>query len=63
MKMIAAKMKSIWSDESAQGSTEYILLLAVVVIIGVIFKDKIKGMVTSKLGDVETGMGRISAQE
>ena len=61
--MIATKLKSLWADESAQGSTEYILLLAVVAVIGFIFKNKIKDMVTSKLGNVEQGMGRIDATE
>lgn len=63
MKVIAAKMKSIWSDESAQGSTEYILLLAVVAVIGFLFKNKIKDIITNKLTDVEGGVNRISAQE
>lgn len=61
--MLTAKIKALWNDESAQGSTEYILLLAVVVVIAVLFKDKIKGMVSGKLGELEGGMGRINANE
>ena len=56
-------LKALWTDESAQGSTEYILLLAIVVIIAVIFKGKIKEMVTGKLGELEGGMKQISPNE
>jgi hypothetical protein len=56
-------LKSLWADESAQGSTEYILLLAVVVVIAVIFKDKIKSLVNGKLGELEQGMGNIKATD
>lgn len=61
--MIATKMKSLWADESAQGSTEYILLLAVVAVIGFIFKNRIKGMVEERLTNVEGGVKRIDANE
>lgn len=61
MKKLANTMKSLWKDESAQGATEYIVLLAVVVIVVVIFRDKIKGMVTSKLDNVSAGMNAIDA--
>lgn len=61
--MVAKTLKSLWKDESAQGSTEYILLLAVVVVIAVIFKDKIKTMVSGKLDDLNQGMGNIKATD
>ncbi|MEK7356375.1 MAG: Flp1 family type IVb pilin [Bdellovibrionota bacterium] len=61
MKKLANTMKSLWNDESAQGATEYIVLLAVVVIVVVIFRDKIKTMVTDKLNNVSTGMQAIDA--
>jgi Flp pilus assembly pilin Flp len=61
MKKIANTLKSLWNDESAQGATEYIVLLAVVVIVVVIFRDKIKGMVTDKLNNVSQGMNQIDA--
>lgn len=55
------KLASLWKDESAQGATEYIVLLAVVVIVVVIFKDKIKQMVTSRLDNVDQGLNKIDA--
>ncbi len=45
-------IKKLWSDESGQGATEYILLLVVVVGIAMIFKDKIRSAVNDKLADL-----------
>lgn len=42
--------KKLIKDESAQGATEYILLLVAVVAMVVIFKDQIKGQVDSLVG-------------
>lgn len=61
--MVKKTLKALWKDESAQGSTEYILLLAVVVIIAVLFKGRIKEMVTGKLDELNTGMGQIKATD
>lgn len=61
MKKLAKGMKSLWKDESAQGATEYIVLLAVVVIVVMIFKGKITSMITSKLDNVGAGMNGIDA--
>ena len=58
-----AKLAALWNDESAQGSTEYILLLAVVVVIAVMFKDKIKGFVDGRLTNLGEGLGKINANE
>ncbi len=60
---LKSKLAALWNDESAQGSTEYILLLAVVVVIAVMFKGKIKEFVGGRLEDLGKGMGEISAQE
>lgn len=50
------KLKNLWQqfyhDESAQGATEYILLLVVVVAIAIIFKDKIKQVLSDKISDL-----------
>jgi Flp pilus assembly pilin Flp len=48
---------NLWKDESGQGATEYILLLVVVVAIGLIFKDRIKGLVGERLEELAKGMG------
>ena len=45
-------LKKLWKDESAQGATEYILMLVVVVSIAVLFKDQITGIVKGKVDDL-----------
>ncbi len=45
-------LKKLWQDESAQGATEYILMLVVVVSIAYIFKDKIVNIVRDKTEQV-----------
>jgi Flp pilus assembly pilin Flp len=50
------KLKKFWQDESAQGMTEYILLLVVVVTLAYIFKDKIKKAVAGKMDSVGSGI-------
>ena len=47
-------VKKLWKDESAQGATEYILMLVVVVSIAFLFRDQIKTIIqtkTNKLGE------------
>jgi Flp pilus assembly pilin Flp len=44
--------KKFWADESAQGMTEYVLLLVVIIALAGIFKDKIKAAVDTKMGTV-----------
>ncbi len=48
MHKVINTMKSLWKDESAQGATEYILLLAIVVGLAMMFGDKIKGFINNK---------------
>jgi Flp pilus assembly pilin Flp len=45
-------IKSLWKDESAQGATEYIMLLVVVVGLALLFKEKIKGQVEGLINDL-----------
>ena len=45
-------IKKLWKDESAQGATEYILMLVVVVGIAIAFGPKIKEIVNSKAAKV-----------
>lgn len=52
MKTLKEKAKALWKDESAQGATEYILLLVVVVTIAMIFRDRIKEIISGKVGQV-----------
>lgn len=49
--------KSLWSDQRGQSTTEYILILSVVVMIAIKFKNtfgkKIDGIVEKLGGDIE----------
>jgi len=57
MKILIGKLYSLLEDESAQGSTEYILLLVVVVAVALIFKDKMIGIIKGKLEEIATLIG------
>lgn len=46
------KMRALWKDESAQGATEYILLLAIVVGIAMFFGPKIKETISAKWSEI-----------
>lgn len=41
-------LKKLWKDESAQGATEYILMLVVVVSIAMMFREKISSIIQGK---------------
>ena len=56
MKKLKKITKELWSDESGQGATEYILLLVVVVAVGLLFGESIKDAVTSKLQELSSGI-------
>lgn len=57
MKKVTSVFSKLWKDESGQGATEYILLLVVVVGLAFIFKDKIRAIVTEKMGELEGDIG------
>ena len=46
-------LKKLWQDESAQGATEYILMLVVVVSIAMMFKTQIKQVISGKVSQLE----------
>lgn len=50
-------LKKLWNDESAQGATEYILMLVIVVGIAVMFKDKIKTIIGGKIDQLAGDIG------
>ncbi len=60
MKKLMKAAKQIMKDESAQGATEYILLLMIVVAIVVLFKDKINGMLNGRLDTLSSGLGGVT---
>lgn len=51
-------MQQLWNDESAQGTSEYILLLVAIIAIAMLFKDKIKEIVTGKMAEVGGEIGK-----
>jgi len=53
-------LKRLWNDESAQGATEYILILVAVVAVAILFRSKIGEFVEGKLGDIEGGLQQIN---
>ncbi len=61
MKKVKNTLKKLWKDESAQGATEYILLLMIVVAIVMLFKDRIRNAVTGRLDALDTGLGGVSS--
>jgi Flp pilus assembly pilin Flp len=46
-------LHTLWKDESAQGATEYILMLVIVVGIAMMFKDKIMKVIGGKVDQLE----------
>jgi hypothetical protein len=50
------RAKAIWNDESAQGATEYILILVATVTVAFIFKSKLKEFVEGRLGALGSGL-------
>lgn len=45
-------LHTLWKDESAQGATEYILMLVIVVGIAMMFKEKIMSVISGKVESV-----------
>lgn len=60
MKKIKELAVQLWNDESAQGATEYILLLVIVVALAITFKGRIMEIVSGKLGELATGVGQVT---
>ncbi len=55
-------LKTLWKDESAQGATEYILMLVIVVGIAMLFKKQIMEVISSKVSDLGTQIGDFKAE-
>ena len=53
-------LKTLWKDESAQGATEYILMLVIVVGIAMLFKDRIKGIIEGKVSELGSSIDSFS---
>lgn len=62
MKKLRNIFKDLVKDESAQGATEYILLLVVVVGLAMIFKGKITSMFTEKVDELGGNIGNFKSE-
>jgi len=54
-------LKNFWKDESAQGATEYILLLVAVVAVAVLFRKQITEQVNRLLGSLSQNFSEFSS--
>lgn len=65
MNKIKNTLKQLWQDESGQGATEYMLLLAVLIVIVMVFRNKIKEIIAARTGEVgeklQGAIGSLSA--
>jgi len=57
------RLKSIWKDESAQGSLELILILIALVSVALIFKDRIKEFVSGNLDKLGGGLQQFNVEK
>lgn len=53
---------NIWKDESGQGATEYILILVVVAVMVLVFKDELKKMIADRTKDMSAKVGTFMNQ-
>ena len=51
--------KKLWQDESGQGATEYILILVVVAVIVMVFKDEIQKIIQSRTVQMGEKLGGV----
>ena len=52
-------VKTLWKDESGQGTAEYVLLLAIIAGVLVVFGKDIKGFFQSKTADVMNNLNQV----
>ncbi len=57
------QLNKFMQEESAQGMTEYILLIVVVVGLAWVFRGKISGAIKGKMGQVETGINDFEVEK
>ncbi len=62
MKGLKNLATQLWNDESGQGTAEYVLLIAIVVGLVIMFKGKIMELVRGKLDEVGSGFGEVNVQ-
>lgn len=62
MKNIKNILKKFWKDESAQGMTEYILLLVIVVGLVLMFKTQITETLKGQVGKLQGELQKVTGQ-
>jgi hypothetical protein len=62
LNQIKSVAKKLWTDESAQGATEYILLLVVVIGMVLAFKNQIKEVITGKVSEISGEIQKIKPE-
>ena len=53
-------LKKLWQDESAQGATEYILILVVIVAVALLFGDEFKQAISTKIKQLSSEINNFS---
>ena len=59
MKKLKNFAKTLWKDESGQGTAEYVLLLAIIAGVLIVFGPKIKTAIMGKLDSVTNNMDQV----
>ncbi|MGO4730668.1 Flp1 family type IVb pilin [Paenibacillus sp. 2KB_22] len=54
MEMLKNKVNAFWKEEDGLGTLELILIIGVIIIIALIFKDQITALIKSLLSKVDT---------
>lgn len=62
MKAVKTTMTKLWKDESAQGMAEWMLLTVALVGALIIFKGKIKEIITEKMGAIKGDIDGFKAE-
>ena len=62
MRKLTSLIKNLWVDESAQGATEYILLLVIVVGLAMMFRERIKSMIGGRLDAIGSALQGFSPE-
>lgn len=60
---LKTKALAIWNDESAQGATEYILILVAVVTVAFMFKKQLMGFVSGRLTNIEGSLNTFEVEK
>lgn len=56
-------LRTLWNDESGQGTAEYVLLIAIVVGLIVIFKKRIMEVMGGKIEEVMGGISSVEVKQ